>query len=377
MHRFIDEVQGVPSIKVVVFTGGECFMFGKDLDEMVKHANDNGYSTRFVSNGYWATSRQNARRRLQKLVDCGLKEANFSTGEQHARFIPPEYVRNGAMAAAELGLTSLVAVDSFGDANFNFDDFISEPDFQKHVDAGTVVLKVSPWMRFNGKRRIAYTEKYLQQMQQHRSMGVGCATLLKVLACTPSYIMYACCGLTMEYTPELQLGSLKEHSIPELLRLAPDDFMKIWVHLHGPDAVLRYAQKLDSTIPTPRQQAHTCDVCRYIYSNPRIRQLVMQKPPDNMQAIVAEYVQSLFMPTGELNSKLSAQMLRAGGDVRKLKAVHKGTRFEEDNSPVLREQGGCQTSGGGCGCGSGSGGGLCGSPGVPSAEEDELHTQAA
>src|SRR2546425_3885244 len=148
---------------------------------MVKHAADNGYTTRFVSNGYWATSPKRARERLERLVQRGLKEANFSTGEQHARFIPPPYVRNGAIAAAELGITSHVAVDSFGDSTFDFNAFMDDPEFQKHVDAGTVVLKISPWMKFNGTRPIEYTEKYLKQMKQHRSMGVGCATLLRVL----------------------------------------------------------------------------------------------------------------------------------------------------------------------------------------------------
>ncbi|MEI6781333.1 MAG: radical SAM protein [Verrucomicrobiota bacterium] len=328
MRSYIEQAAEIHSVKVVVFTGGECFLLGRELDELVKTAADHKFVTRFVSNGYWATSLPAARRRLKTLHECGLREANFSTGEQHARYIRPEYVRNGAIAAAELGMASLVAVDAFGDSVFDFDAFIDNAEFQKHVDAGTIVLKVSPWMRFRGERRLAYTKQYLQKMEQHRSFGVGCATLLKVLAVNPAEELGICCGLTLEQIPEMKIGSLREHSIRELLVKTPDDFVKIWIYLQGPDAVLRYARQLDPSISIPRQQAHTCEVCRYVYGNPRIREAVMRQPPENMRDLITQYVQGLAMPLGEVDSKFAARVVRGGGDVKQLKQLHRETRFK-------------------------------------------------
>ncbi len=356
MHRFIDQAKELETIRVVVFTGGECFLLGKDLDELVGHAAENGFVTRFVSNGYWGTTREGARRRLERLKQRGLKEANFSTGEQHSRFVPVASVRNAAMAAADLGLVSLVAVDSFGESTFNFDEFLKDRDFREHVDAGTVVLKVSPWMKFNGKRPIAYTSRHMEQLQQHRVIGCGCPTVLKVLAIAPSYKLYACCGLTVQSIPEMEIGSLKgpawaaakagkRATLSGLIRNTPDDFMKIWIHLHGPDAVLRYAQKLDRSIPTPPGQAHVCDICRSIYQSPRIRELVMANPPPNMSAIIAEYRQSLLMPPGDQDSKLSIELLRAGGDVKRLKALHRQTVFNPPRGSALRSPGPCGSPG--------------------------------
>jgi hypothetical protein len=328
MRNYIEQASEIHSVKVVVFTGGECFLLGRELDELVKAAAALKFVTRFVSNGFWATSLPAARHRLERLQRCGLREANYSTGEQHARFIPPEYVRNGAIAAAELGMASLVAVDAFGDSQFDFDAFMDDAEFQKHVDAGTIVLKVSPWMRFSGKRRLAYTAKYLEKMEQHRSYGVGCATLLKVLAVNPAEELGVCCGLTLEQIPEMKIGSLREHRIRELLVQAQDDFMKIWIYLQGPDAVLRYARQLDPSIPVPRQQPHTCEVCRYVYRNPRIREAVMSRPPENMRDLVTQYIQGLAMPLGEVDSKFAARVVRGGGDVKQLRQLHRETRFE-------------------------------------------------
>lgn len=328
IRTYIHQAAGLHSIKVVVFTGGECFLLGRNLDSLVREAADLKMVTRFVSNAYWAPSREMARRRLEQLQKCGLREANYSTGEQHARFVPPVYVRNAAIAAAELGLASLVAVDAFGESQFDFEAFVADAEFQKHIDAGTIVLKVSPWMRFKGKKRVSYTDNYLKKMEQHRSAGVGCATLLKVLAVNPAEELHACCGLTFEQIPEMRLGSLREHSIHDLIKRAPDDFVKIWVYLQGPDAVLRYARKLDPSIPAARDQAHTCEVCRFIYRNKRVREVVMRNPPEHMRDLIAQYAQGMAMPPTEMDSKLAARMVRGGGDLNQLKALHKETRFE-------------------------------------------------
>ena len=328
LHQYIEQATEIPSLRVVVFTGGECFLLGRRLDELVKAASDCHFFTRFVSNAYWATSRKTARKRLETLKKSGLKEANYSTGEQHARFVGPENVRHAAMAAAELGLTSLVVVDSFGDSRFDFDAFVDEPEFKSFIEAGKVLIKVSPWMRFDGQRRIAYTQEQLTQLRQQQAVGPGCSTVLKVIGVTPTQEMCVCCGLTLERIPEMWVGSLKERTIRQVLTEAPDDFIKIWLHLYGPSAVLRYARKLDATIRDPGQHAHPCATCQYIYKNERLRELVSQNPPPNMRDIVAQYANSLVMPQAEDSSiKLTGQLLRGTGDINQIKQVHRKTLF--------------------------------------------------
>jgi hypothetical protein len=327
LRQYIHQAAEIRSVKVVVFTGGECFLLVRELDESVKVAASLKFVTRFVSNAYWAHTPAAARRRLQRLQNCGLQEANFSTGEQHARFVPPEYVRYGAIAAAELGLTSLVSVDSFGDSQFDFDAFIDHEEFQRHINAGTIVLKVSPWMRFDGRRQLAYTRNHLERMEQYRSHGIGCPTLLKVLGINPTEELAVCCGLTLEQIPEMKVGSLRGRTIKELLATVRDDFVKIWIFLQGPDAVLRYARKQDPSIRAPRQQAHTCEVCRYVYRHPRIRETVMRQPPENMRDLVDQYVQGLTLPPGEADSKFAARAVRGGFDLQRVKQIHRESLF--------------------------------------------------
>ena len=323
LFRYIDEATEVESIKVIVFTGGECFLLGRELDNLVKAAADHKFITRFVSNGYWAVTPQAARRRLEKLAANGLTEANFSTGDQHRVYVKPEYVRNGAIAAADMGLTSVITIELFQESVFPLDEFLSHPDFQKHLENGTIALKLAPWMKFKGQSALTFNKQYLDMVEQARRPEYGCYTVLKVLSISPRQQLFACCGLPVEDIEEMHLGSLLTASIKEILTRTPDDFVKIWVHLHGPDAVIRYAQKFDSSIPFPANAAHICDACRFMYQDKRIKKIVMENPPPNVQEIMEVYFQSMLIPKPEQKHSEAVQWARFGDSLPKIRDTHR------------------------------------------------------
>jgi hypothetical protein len=323
LYRYIHEATEINTIKVIVFTGGECFLLGKELDSLMNEASGLGFYTRFVSNGYWAISPEAARKRLEKLVNCGLTEANFSTGDQHAVYVKPEYVRNGAVAAADMGLTTVVTVELFKESKFPFEEFISEPNFKRHLESGMLVLKLAPWMKFKGKNPLGFTNKYLQFVEHARTPDTGCSTALKVIAISPRQQLFGCCGLPVEDIEEMHLGSLLNASIKEVLTRAPDDFVKVWVHLHGPDAVIHYAQKFDPSIPSPKDAAHICDACRFMYKDARIRKVIMENPPPNRREIMDVYFKSLLMPTREMKHSDAVQFARLGDSLPKLRETHR------------------------------------------------------
>jgi len=104
LFTLINEAADIPSMRVVVFTGGECFLLKDNLNQLIAHATERGFSTRCVTNGYWATSRDQATRRVSELCKAGLKEINFSTGTFHARYVPIERVVYGAYACLTAGI---------------------------------------------------------------------------------------------------------------------------------------------------------------------------------------------------------------------------------------------------------------------------------
>ncbi len=322
LFRYIEEAAEIPTIKVVVFTGGECFLLGRDLDNLVKAAASHDFFTRFVSNGYWAVTPQAARRRLEKLVACGLTEANYSTGDQHAVYVKPEYVLNGALAAADLGLTTVLTIELFQESVFPLEEFLAHPGLKEHLESGKLALKLAPWMKFKGKGPLTFNKKYMDLVEQARRPENGCYTALKVLSISPRQQLFACCGLPVEDIEEMHLGSLLTASIKEVLSRTPDDFVKIWVHLHGPDAVIRYAQRFDPSIPFPENAAHICDACRFMYHDKRIKKIVMENPPPNVQEIMDVYFQGMLIPTPDMKYSEAVRFARCGDSLPKIREIH-------------------------------------------------------
>ena len=120
----------------------------------------------------------------------------------------------------------------------------------------------------------------------------------------------------------MHLGSLLHSSIKEIISRTPDDFLKIWIHLHGPEAVVRYARRFDPSIKLPLNSPHICDTCRYMYKNERIKQIVMDNPPPNAKEITEYYFQSLLLPTPKTKTLSAAKMARFGDSLSQLRASH-------------------------------------------------------
>ena len=208
-YRCLDEATKVPSIRVVVFTGGECFLLRQNLDKMVKRASQNGFATRFVSNGYWGKSAEAAKRRIARLACCGLRECNFSTGEMHAKYVKPAYVRNAAVACAEQGLTTLVAIELSRESTFDLEAFLSSEPFSTYVQENRVMVRVTPWV-VNGdseSKMVSYSPKFISMVQAGQKR---CDSILDSIGVTPDLDVGICCGLTFKRSPTLIGKSIRQ-----------------------------------------------------------------------------------------------------------------------------------------------------------------------
>jgi len=109
--KFIDEAKKFKTMKLLVFSGGECFLLGKDLVRAIEYGTKLGLFTRCVTNGYWAKSEVKAYERLKTIKAAGLKEINFSTGDFHQKYVPHDNIINGTIAALELGIPTVIMVE--------------------------------------------------------------------------------------------------------------------------------------------------------------------------------------------------------------------------------------------------------------------------
>lgn len=271
--RYIDEaVDTFETLRVAVFSGGECFLLGADLVEGVRRAAARGLAVRCVSNGYWAVNEPAARTWMERLAEAGLRELNLSTGDDHQQFVPFDRVALAAEAAAARGVRTLLVVEGHSGSRFRPADALAHPRLQgflaSHPNAGLLSLVQNLWIPFRNDRPL-----------QPPACGAppsegGCANVLDNLVVTPDEQLAACCGLTMEHIPEMKLGSLRRRRMGDLYRLGLADFMKLWLRVEGPHAILDFARSRDPLLLLPDSLPHICQACAVVHRHPGVRRAV-------------------------------------------------------------------------------------------------------
>ena len=274
LHTLIDEAARIPSFEMVGFTGGECFLLGKHLDALVARAHGHGLRTRVVTNGYWAVNALAAKRRIASLRDAGLDEAHFSTGAFHARYVPVERVLHAARAAAAAGLVTSVWIETCEGSPFDaaaVRDGLADLVRERRAYVGT-----QPWIENaegRGEARLAHDPALSRFLEVNKS---GCTSILDVLSVTPEQTLIACCGFTMESIPELHLGSVAERTIADVLDDAPNEFLKYWIHVDGPERILEYVRRFEPAYRLPVESPSMCQTCLHLHRDPVARRVLSE-----------------------------------------------------------------------------------------------------
>lgn len=300
--KYIEDAASIPSIKLIVFSGGECFLLKQDLDEVVSVASSLEFRTRCVTNAFWATSKTETQERLRALANNGLKELNISTGDYHQKWIPIENVVRAATEAVQLGMNVAIVVEVRDNRNYTLKKLTEEPEISDILNDKTLVKNLllieSPWITNNFHRSIACQDA-APISKKNVNHGGGCTSVLSTLVISPSEYLGACCGLTHEQIPEMRLGDLRKYSITQLIESGKQDFLKVWLMIEGPHEILRWAAEKDSHIRWGDEYVHHCDVCRRIYSDQRIRRVIMENYQEKLADILFRF--TLFDRVGLQN----------------------------------------------------------------------------
>ena len=268
--------------KDVVFTGGEPTLSGRWLLSAFALAKSLGFFVRLATNGWWAKTPQIAAQRVREFVDAGLDEVEFSTGDQHARFVPLAAVIRGSLAAMEIGLRVTVIIELVKTRVISKEEFMVLPEIlEARAAFPNAVLNVhqSPWMPIKPDN----TEQYPYGVAVHKGNVArrgGCSDIIGTTTISPDGTISACCGIGMRLIPELQLGNIAETSIAEAVRKAESDPLKQWIRSAGPENILAWASTHDPTIEWEHMYGHRCQACIRMYTDPKVRQVLRDHRKD-------------------------------------------------------------------------------------------------
>ena len=277
MAKHIDEVLDFsPSLQVVVITGGECFLLEDHLDEIVYYITKKGLKSRVVTNAYWASSYNNAYKRLQSLKEKGLTEINFSTGDYHQKFIDFQNIINAIKVAVDLEFTPLyIAIEGDFENSFTENNMKNHPDLKELIDDKKMFLTTGKWLAMNNIQKVVSPSKN----EFSDKCDERCENIFKGITINPYSQLLACCGISVEHNKYLKIGNLQEYSLNSLYNRQFNDLFKTWLYTHGPKYI--YERIKEESRQQTLYFSHQCAYCMEVIKEENV--LILKK-------IISKYI---------------------------------------------------------------------------------------
>lgn len=236
----------------------------------------------------------------------GLSELNISTGDNHQEYIPFDRVMNAAVAGVELGLVSVITVEKTSNSIFKLDDvynhnlYIELSKNQEKLDRFKALSTV--WVSFHEDQKYEYDS----DMVDLPEIANGCDNLFSMAVVDPQSQALSCCGISVEYVKELQLGEVtsKPNSLKELYDLQKYDFMKQWLYVDGPVKILRQVKKWNPNIKVPKFY-HFCQTCAYIFNSEQVKQTILENYDEIIDTVQIRFVNKIRLKQLMQNTDLN------------------------------------------------------------------------
>lgn len=276
-------------LKVVVFTGGEPLLLGRSLFNCIEYASSFGLATRIVTNGYWGKTPILAKKITRHLKDANLSEINISTGIDHAKFVPVEHVINAIQALSEENIPNRVTVESdFEDGSF-YKNIIENYAIKEILSTKPEFLsfQINTWMPF-------HTDSKTRKPPAINVVDIPCTQLFNNFVLTPHGRVSSCCGLTFEHIDQLKVGEYQNGNLKDLYKSQFEDFLKIWINIEGPLAIIRKAMG-DEFIANLGDIHHLCQACALLHKDERVLNKLKDVYPLYIEEILSKYSKNIFL----------------------------------------------------------------------------------
>jgi hypothetical protein len=184
--------------------------------------------------------------------------------------VPVERVGNGACASVCAGLKTRVSIENLSKQEFDVSSLVENPEMKHFISKRQIKINRNVWVQ-NGAGGPAQDTGQSQFAKTRRR---GCSTVLQALAVTPDEMLTACCGLPLEQMPELHLGSIKNATLGKCIEEAPDDFLKLWIRIEGPERILEFVKRHSPDYRLPLTASHPCEICLHLYRDEIAKQII-------------------------------------------------------------------------------------------------------
>ncbi len=261
-------------VYVLSLTGGEPFSNQKLLRAVMESAVESGLYVSAVTNGFWATTREKAKRLLQSLPKvCFL---SVSTDLYHQKFVPFENIQNTVWAAQECGIPFYISVVT---------DSLSDPDY---LQVRAEVLKLTGLENIRTGITFPVGRAALMKSDLRYDLSDAPAPEVCLAASSPCIFpdgrVYGCIGPLFELREEqpLFLGNARQNSLADIFDRSETNIILHALRLWGPARLLSLAREagLAEHLPEKFVSSSVCFACHSMLSVPAVRQWLRELEQD-------------------------------------------------------------------------------------------------
>jgi len=269
-------------LRTIVFTGGEPFLLGKGLVELVSTATSLGFKTQVVTSGYWAKSDVGSARRLSKLKDAGLGGLTLSWDDYHAEFVDASVARRAYQAAKRGGVpvtvASVVTEDCYWTGS-TINSFFSLGD-------GDEVRVLESELNLTGRAAEVLRGS---PVRSDRYLG-PCSYVITGPAVNANGNLLACCGAVPELDQLVAKRSVADvGGIAQALKDVTQSALFQWIYLKGPYDILRWmSERYGVATPSEGDVHGNCEACYILFNSEELRPLIEHAVRERASEIAGE-----------------------------------------------------------------------------------------
>lgn len=280
MKARIDQVYDWGALNQVIFTGGEPMLMSSTICRLIEYCSEKELLTRIVSNAYWASTSEKAKKIVEKFKKAGLTEINFSVDDFHQEHIPMSYIKYAVDACVEFELPILIAHKELSGTTitkerietelkreipvFNGDDRKKHPivissGWTVPIGKGSENIEESEWKPPDWKERGDHWKH-------------PCKSVLEQLVFTPDKKLSICCGIILPNRETV--FDIKGDNLAEAIEQANSDLLTNWLSLEGPYGIMRFIKKKDPSIIFHDYYVQECHLCNDIFGRYETRKVL-------------------------------------------------------------------------------------------------------
>ncbi len=260
--QWIDEALQVADVQLLGFSGGESFLYQREMLDLAAYAwQKHKLQTAASTNCFWASTEEQALSILTPLYERGLRQLLLSADEFHQEHVPIARVRNALAAARELGIVAtvqcIVTKTSRKLADMREDLGIVQESELTH--ASEIFCARVGW----AASRIPAEEF----PPREKALSEYCS-MLRPLIITPEGDVYLCCGPAFAI-PELRAGNLRQERLKGIVERAEWNPLFATLALgNGPGSLVSLLSGTTWSSLADGGYSSSCEACFKILTTP-------------------------------------------------------------------------------------------------------------